>query len=139
MRGLALPRAALAPRAALLLAAVVLSAAGALSALVSSDARSGAPAPPSLSQRLGARTYALALPTGWLAAPIPGLREDDVVDLLGTRSGERATASGVASGLRVMSVDERTVVVELTADDASAIAAARARGLSLIPILRSLR
>lgn len=96
-------------------------------------------ATPALSERLGPKTWAFALPVAWLAAPLPGLREDDVLDLLGARASERATASDVATGIRVMSVDERTIVVELTAEDASAIAAARARGLSLLPILRSTR
>ena len=96
-------------------------------------------APPTLAQRLGARTYGFAIPVGWLAAPIPGLHEGDVLDLLGTRPSERATATDVADGLRVMTVDERAVVVELRAADAEAIAAARARGLTLVPILRSAR
>lgn len=90
-----------------------------------------------LAERLGVRTWALAIPTSWLAAPIPGLRDDDVLDLIGTRSGERAVASDIATGLRVVSSDERVLIVELTDADASAIASARARGLSLIPILRS--
>lgn len=96
-------------------------------------------ATPALSDRLGPKTWAFALPVAWLAAPLPGLHEDDVLDLLGARAGERATASDVATGVRVMSADERTIVIELTADDAAAIAAARARGLSLLPILRSTR
>lgn len=124
------------PRAVLLAGAVAVAAVGGAMTLVPGDARTVAP---SLAQRLGPRTWALAVPITWLAAPIPGLREDDIVDLLGTRSGERATASEVATGLRVMAIDDRVVVIELRSDDASAIAAARARGLSLIPIVRSVR
>ena len=96
-----------------------------------------APAPTPLSQRLGSQTYGLAIPLAWLAAPIPGLHENDVLDMLGTRAGERATAQDVATGLRVMTIDDHTLVVELTAAEASAISAARARGLALIPIVRS--
>ncbi len=121
----------------LVLSAVLLAAAGAF-ALVPTDTHPIV-APPTLAQRLGVRTYGFAIPAGWLAAPIPGLHEDDVVDILGTRPSERATAIDVAEGLRVMAVDERALVVELRAEDAAAIAAARARGQSLIPILRSSR
>jgi hypothetical protein len=126
------------PRPILLaLAAVVLAIAGALT-LIPTETHPVV-VPPSLAQRLGVNTYGFAIPMSWLAAPIPGLHEDDVVDILGTRPGDRATATGVADGLRVMALDDRALVVELRADDAAAIAAARARGLSLIPILRSSR
>lgn len=113
--------------------------AGALTFSLMPSNTQAAVAPPTLAQRLGVRTYGFAIPTGWLTAPIPGLHEDDVVDLLGTRPGDRATASDVAGGLRVMAVDERSLVVELRAVDAEAIAAAHARGLVLVPILRSAR
>lgn len=94
---------------------------------------------PALADRLEPRTWAFAIPHAWLAAPLAGLREGDVLDLIATRTSERATASEVARGLRVMTVDERAIVVELTAEDAAAIAEARARGLSFVPILRSSR
>lgn len=121
-------------------------AAAALLVAVASAATAVAPQPvpaplptPALSERLGPKTWALALPVAWLTAPLPGLREDDVLDLLGARQSERATAVDVATGVRVMAADERTIVIELTAEDAAAIAGARARGLSLVPILRSTR
>lgn len=126
-------------RGALLLTALALAAVAAITSLTPPAAPADAVAPPSLAERLGPRTWALAVPLAWLAAPVPGLRDGDVIDLVGTRTSERASASEVAAGLRVMSADERALVVELTADDAMAIAAARARGLSLIPILRSAR
>lgn len=133
------PRPRLTARVALLLAAVGLASVAAAASLASPATRADAVVPPSLAERLGPRTWAFGVPLSWLAAPIPGLREGDVIDLVGTRTSERATASEVATGLRVMSADDRALVVELTADDAMAIAGARARGLSLIPILRSAR
>ncbi len=139
IRSLAMRRPAIPPRIVLIAAAVALISAAAFSAVIPADVKALPQAPAPLAQRLGVRTWALAIPTAWLAAPIPGLREDDILDLIGTRTSERATASQVAAGLRVMSVDERVVVVELTSEDASAIASARARGLSLIPIVRSVR
>ena len=137
IRALPLPRAALGPRPLLVGAAAVLVALAALTAAAPSGPQATiAPVPP-LAERLGPRTWAFAIPVGWLTAPVPDLREDDILDVLGTRAGERATASEIASGLRVMSVDDRALVVELTKDDASSIASARARGLALIQILRS--
>ncbi len=137
MRRVGFPR-AVGLRPLLLATASVLLVASGLIAIAPPGTHPSA-APPSLAHRLGARTYGFAIPVAWLAAPIPGLRDDDVLDLLGTRNGERATASEIASGLRVMAADDRTIVVELTTDDASTITAARARGLTLIPILRSAR
>lgn len=126
-------------RALLVAAAAVLVAIGSAAALAPSESQPAARSPSSIADRLGERTWALAIPPSWLAAPIPGLRGEDILDLIGTRPGERATASEVATGLRVIVADDRAVVVELTAEDASAIAGARARGLSLVPILRSSR
>lgn len=126
------------PRLTLAFAAMVAIAAAAFTSFPLDPRPVPVPAS-ALSERLGPRTWALAIPVAWLSAPIPGLREDDVLDVIGARPSERATASEVATGLRVMAADDRTLVVELTAEDASAIASARARGLSLIPILRSAR
>lgn len=139
IRSVAVPRVGLTPRSAIAVAALILAGASLLTiAAPASPAQTTAPVPP-LSQRLGPRTWALAIPVSWLSAPIPGIRDDDVLDLLGARASERATASEVAAGVRVMAVDERTLVVELTAEDAASVAGARARGLALIPILRSTR
>ncbi|MDE3192487.1 MAG: hypothetical protein KGN00_02255 [Chloroflexota bacterium] len=124
-------------RPLLVVAAAALAIVAAATSLAPSGDRPASRAPASIAERLGERTWAFAIPTSWLTAPLPGLRDDDILDLLGTRVGERAAP--IASGLRVLSSDERAVVVELTADDAAAIASARARGLSLVPILRSLR
>jgi hypothetical protein len=138
MRPSLISRARSSRRAILLSAAGAIVVGGVLAAAL--PTHGGAPAPERvLSQELGTRTWALAIPVAWLSAPIPGLRHDDVLDILGTRSSERANTTEVATGLRVMSADDRVVVVELTDGDASAIAAARARGLALIPILRSVR
>lgn len=123
-----------------LMAGVVIAASLALASSVAPTNAGPADATaPRLADRLGPQTWAFAIPLAWMATPLVGLREGDVLDLIGTRTSERANASEVASGLRVMSVDERSLVVELTADDASAIAEARARGLTFVPILRSSR
>lgn len=124
----------------LLLAPAAIAAALAVASAVTPGSAAPTEGPAmALADRLEPRTWAVAIPHAWLAAPLAGLREGDVLDLIATRTSERANATEVASGLRVMSLDEGSLVVELTSDDASAIAEARARGLSFVPILRSSR
>lgn len=91
----------------------------------------------SLAQRLSASTWAIAVPTGWLAAPLAEVRNGDTVDLLAVRSGDRPLAVAIAADLRVMSADERSVVFEVDEASATAIATARASGLLIVPLLRS--
>ena len=82
-------------------------------------------------------TWAIAVPTGWLAAPLAEARTGDSVDLLAVRSGDRPLAVAIAADLRVMSADERSVVFEVDEESATAIATARASGLLIVPLLRS--
>jgi hypothetical protein len=91
----------------------------------------------SLAQRLSVSTWAIAVPTGWLAAPLADVRSGDSVDLLAVRSGERPFAVAIAADLRVMSADERSIVFEVDEESATAIATARASGLLIVPLLRS--
>jgi len=97
------------------------------------------PASPSrpLTERLAASTWAFAVPTAWLAAPIPQLRIGDSVDLLAVRQGDRPLALPIAADLRVMETDDRIVVLEVDEVSATAIATARASGLLIVPLLRS--
>jgi hypothetical protein len=120
--------------------AIVLLSIAAAAALVG-------PAPPSdiddqarpLTERLAESTWALALPSAWLAASLPEARVGDRIDLLAVRAGDRPLAIPLAADLRVMSLDERSVVLEVDEESATAIATARASGLLLIPLLRSTR
>jgi hypothetical protein len=91
----------------------------------------------SLAQRLSMSTWALALPTAWLAAPLAEARSGDSVDLLAVRTGDRPLAVAIAADLRVMSADERSIVFEVDEESATAIASARASGLLIVPLLRS--
>jgi hypothetical protein len=93
--------------------------------------------PPSLSARLPSSSWGLAIPTSWFAAPPADLRIGDRIDILAMRSSERPTANAIAFDLEVMSVDERTVVLGVSAFDASAIAVARAAGQLIVPLVRS--
>jgi hypothetical protein len=129
------------PRRRLLIAAsgCTLLIGSILSTFVSSPTRPAdeASASTSLAQRLSISTWAFAVPTGWLAAPLTEVRSGDSVDLLAVRSGDRPLAVAIAADLRVMSADERVVVFEVDEDSATAIASARASGLFIVPLLRS--
>ena len=119
---------------------------GAVSALLTVGAlgaeMSGAvaPSPPaSLAESLAPSTWAMTLPAAWLAAPVPRVGTDDLIDVLAVRQGERAYAVPVAYAARVVAADERGLVLELDEEGASAIAIARGGGLLLVPLLRSTR
>lgn len=127
------------PRLLLLVPAGIVAALAVVGAVTPGGAAPAERPTLALADRLEPRTWAVAIPLAWLSAPLTDLREGDVLDLIATRTSERASAREVASGLRVMSLDEHSLVVELTSDDAASIAEARARGLSFVPILRSSR
>jgi hypothetical protein len=91
----------------------------------------------SLAERLSMSTWALAVPTAWLAAPLAEVRSGDSVDLLALRIGDRPLAVAIAADLRVMGADERSIVFEVDEESATAIASARASGLLIVPLLRS--
>ncbi len=95
--------------------------------------------PAALADRLAPSSWAVTIPAGWLAAPIAGLRPGDRIDVLAVRPGERPSASAIAFDLEVMSSDDRALVLDARAEDATALAVARAGGLLIIPLLRSTR
>lgn len=95
--------------------------------------------PTSLAAQLPPSSWGLAIPMSWFAAPPASLRPGDRIDIIAMRSSERPTANAIAFDLEVMSVDERTLVVGVSAFDASAIAVARAGGQLIVPLVRSTR
>lgn len=97
------------------------------------------PEPTPLAGRLPSSSWGFAIPTSWLAAPLVGLRTGDRIDILAMKASERPTANAIAFDLEVMSVDERSLVVGVSAFDATAIAIARAGGQLIVPLLRSTR
>lgn len=110
-----------------------------VSTFVGSPPRSAeeAAANASLAQRLSMSTWALAVPTGWLAAPLAEMHIGDSVDLLAVRTGDHPLVVAIAADLRVMSGDERSIVLEVDEESATAIATARASGMLIVPLLRS--
>lgn len=117
---------------------VMLSAVFALAALASLAPTPEA-APPSLADALAPSTWAMAIPITWVASAPSGLQAGDRIDVLAMRSGDRAYALPIAFGLRVMSLDAASLVLEVDEDDAIALATARSGGLLVVPILRSTR
>ena len=111
------------------------------SVLLGQGMSAGAPATAAapLAERLPPASWALAIPVSWFAAPPAELRPGDRVDIVALRASERPAANAIAFDLVVMSADERTLVVGLSAFDASAIAIARASGQLIVPLLRSAR
>ena len=114
-----------------------LLAIGLLGSLSGTEVRSAAAVP--LAQRLPSASWGLAVPAGWFAAPLSDLRPGDRIDVLSIRAGDRPAAAAIAFDLEVMSIDERTVVLGVSAFDATAIATARAGGQLIVPLLRSTR
>lgn len=128
------------PRVRLLsgIASAALLAAGLAGSLPGPAARAEPAAVP-LAQRLAPASWGLAVPAGWFAAPLADFRPGDRIDVLSLRAGERPAATAIAFDLEVMSIDERTVILGVSAFDATAIATARAGGQLIIPLLRSTR
>jgi len=127
------------PRRAILGAAGALLVAVSLIASLRAQPAAVGGAPEAMADALAPGTWAISIPSGWLAAPIAGLRSGDRLDILALRPGEKATATAVAFDLVVLSADDRAVIVGTGADDATALGIARASGLLLVPLLRSTR
>jgi hypothetical protein len=123
------------PRRALIPVASLLLALGGISALWPSAVPDSA----SLADELHPATWAMTVPSAWLAAPVPPVRRGDAIDILAMRGGDKAYSVPVAYGVRVISVTDRGLLLEVDETDATAIATARGGGLLLVPLLRSTR
>jgi len=93
----------------------------------------------SLADELHPATWAMTVPSAWLAAPVPPVRRGDAIDILAMLAGDKAYSVPVAYGVRVLSVSDKGMLLEVDETDATAIATARGGGLLLLPLLRSTR
>ncbi len=100
---------------------------------------SAVPESASLADELHPATWAMTVPSAWLAAPVPPVRRGDAIDILAMRAGDKAYSVPVAYGVRVLSVSDKGMLLEVDETDATAIATARGGGLLLLPLLRSTR
>lgn len=110
-----------------------------LGAVATSLGAGGSTTAPGLSDQLAPSTWAMRVPTAWLAAPVPRVRPGDVLDLFAIRAGDRASVIPVAYAVGVVGADADGLVLELREDDAIAIATAHGGGLLIVPLLRSTR
>ena len=115
--------------------AAVLLALGGISAYWPSTVPDSA----SVADELRPATWAMTVPSAWLAAPVPPVRRDDAIDILAMRAGDKGYSIPVAYGVRVLSIGDRGLLLEVDETDATAIATARGNGFLLVPLLRSTR
>lgn len=99
----------------------------------------GPAAPQSLALTLAPSGLAARVPHTWLAAAPPRLAPGDRLDVIGSRIGERSGAANIVVDARVIEVDGDAFVLELAADDAVALALARANAYLLFALLRPRR
>ena len=76
------------------------------------------------------------LPHAWLAAPPPPLIGNDRVDVLASSVDRSTGAALAASDARVVLTQPDALVLEISPDDAAALAIARARAYVLVLVLR---
>ena len=115
------------------------AAALACAAAIVSQTSAAPPKPIAIADGLRPASWAMTIPSAWLAAPAPRARPGDSFDIVAIRSGDRSYATPIAYDLVVIALDERGLVVQVDEDDAVALANARGSGLSLVALLRSTR
>jgi Flp pilus assembly protein CpaB len=95
-----------------------------------------------LSSRLPDGRWAMVLPSGWLATPLPALAAGDRLDLLAYQPGAPlAEAAVIVSAVEVLETPSDPSAVgglalAVTLDQASAVAYARGNGFLILPLLR---
>jgi Flp pilus assembly protein CpaB len=95
-----------------------------------------------LSSRLPDGRWAMVLPSGWLATPLPALAAGDRLDLLAYQPGAPlAEAAVIVSAVEVLEAPSDPSAVgglalAVTLDQASAVAYARGNGFLILPLLR---
>jgi hypothetical protein len=95
-----------------------------------------------LASRLPDGRWAMVLPSGWLAAPLPSLAAGDRIELMAYQAGQPADEAGViVSAVEVLEVvgpPERIdgLALAVTLQEAEVILYARTNGFTLLPLLR---
>ena len=95
-----------------------------------------------LASRLPDGRWAMILPSGWLATPLPSLGTGDRLDLLAYQSSAPlADAAVIVSAVEVLDVlggPEVTsgLTLAVTLDQATAVLYARSNGFAILPLLR---
>jgi Flp pilus assembly protein CpaB len=95
-----------------------------------------------LSRRLPDGRWAMVLPGGWLASPIPELGAGDRIDLMAYQAGQPVDqAAVIVSAIEVLAVagtaaDAEALTLAVELEEAAAVTYARANGFLLLPLLR---
>jgi Flp pilus assembly protein CpaB len=95
-----------------------------------------------LSSRLPDGRWAMVLPSGWLATPIPAIQAGDHLDLLAYQPGAPlAEAAVVVTAVEVIDLPSDPevsggLVLAVTIDQAAAVVYARGNGFLILPLLR---
>ena len=95
-----------------------------------------------LSSRLPDGRWAMVLPAGWLATPLPALESGDRLDLLAYQPGAPLPeAAVIVSAVEVLDLPDDPNAVSglalaVTLDQASAVVYARGNGFLILPLLR---
>ena len=95
-----------------------------------------------LSSRLPDGRWAMILPSGWLASPVPELAAGDRLDLLAYQPGASLSeAAVIVSAVEVLTPPDGQdsadgLALAVTLDQASAVVYARGNGFLILPLLR---
>ena len=95
-----------------------------------------------LSARLPDGRWAMVLPSGWLASPIPELVSGDRLDLVAYQAGKPVEEAGViVTAVQVLefagaAADADTLTLAVSLEEAVAILYARSNGFALLALLR---
>ncbi len=95
-----------------------------------------------LSARLPDGRWAMVLPSGWLASPVPELTSGDRLDLVAYQAGQPVEEAGViVTAVQVLefsgaTADADTLTLAVSLEEAVAILYARSNGFALLALLR---
>lgn len=90
-----------------------------------------------LSGRLQDGRWAMVLPGGWLASPMPELLVGDRIDVLAYQPGQPVSEAGlIVQGVEVLQTESEHLTLAVNLEEASAIVYGRANGFVLLPLLR---
>jgi Flp pilus assembly protein CpaB len=95
-----------------------------------------------LSARLPDGRWAMVVPAGWMASPVPELSPGDRLDLLAYQAGQPVEEAGViVSAVQVLEFagtaeEAESLTLAVTLEEAITILYSRSNGFTLLPLLR---
>jgi Flp pilus assembly protein CpaB len=95
-----------------------------------------------LASRLPDGRWAMILPSGWMATPLPSVAAGDRLDLLAYQAGSPISdAAVIVSAVEILEVlgepaGSSGLTLAVTLEQASAVLYARSNGFAILPLLR---